>query len=220
MIIEHQSKLVLSALESLTATYAAGKELKSIYNECKAVFLSEDDFSIKLSKLDSFVAKAGYEEIEELIFDLALVHFLSAIEHDEEYFDTDEWMDIEEKTVNRGTELLNVFLYINEATDTDAEISLEDFLNEFLLTDMDEFQDEFKIYEPLIENDLEEAEVDDLIKLKNSLKDDSDIKDFIVPMVMFFQTPTDLRMLEQYKSKINLFEQSVLASLLAFNNQI
>jgi hypothetical protein len=220
MIIEHQSKLVLSALESLTATYAAGKELKSIYNECKAVFLSEDDFSNKLSKLDSFVAKAGYEEIEEVIFDLALVHFLSAIEHDEEYFDTDEWMDIEEKTVNRGTELLNVFLYINEATDTDAEISLEDFLNEFLLTDMDEFQDEFKIYEPLIENDLEEAEVDDLIKLKNSLKDDSDIKDFIVPMVMFFQTPTDLRMLEQYKSKINLFEQSVLASLLAFNNQI
>jgi hypothetical protein len=220
MIIEHQSKLVLSALESLTGTYAAGKELKSIYNECKAVFLSEDDFSIKLSKLDSFIAKAGYEEIEELIFDLALVHFLSAIEHDEEYFDTDEWMDIEEKTVNRGTELLNVFLYINEATDTDAEISLEDFLNEFLLTDMDEFQDEFKIYEPLIENDLEEAEVDELIKLKNSLKDDSDIKDFIVPMVMFFQTPTDLRMLEQYKSKINLFEQSVLASLLAFNNQI
>jgi hypothetical protein len=220
MIIEHQSKLVLSALESLTGTYAAGKELKSIYNECKAVFLSEDDFSIKLSKLDSFIAKAGYEEIEELIFDLALVHFLSAIEHDEEYFDTDEWMDIEEKTVNRGTELLNVFLYINEATDTDAEISLEDFLNEFLLTDMDEFQDEFKIYEPLIENDLEEAEVDDLIQLKNSLKDDSDIKDFIVPMVMFFQTPTDLRMLEQYKAKINLFEQSVLASLLAFNNQI
>lgn len=220
MIIEHQSKLVLSALESLLSTYAAGKELKSIYNECKDIFLSSDDFSAKLKNLDALVGKAGYAELEDVIFDLVLVHFLSAIEHDEEYFDSDEWLDIEEQTVNRGTELLNVFLYINEATDTDAEISLDDFLNEFLLTDMDEFQDEFKIYEPLIENDLEEAEVDDLIALKTKQDDDSAIKEFLVPMVMFFQTPADTRMLEQYKSKINLFEQSVLASLLAFNNQI
>lgn len=220
MIIEQQSKLVLSALESLLSTYAAGKELKSIYNECRDIFISGDDFGSKLKKLDALVDKSGYAELEDVIFDLVLVHFLSAIEHDEEYFDSDEWLDIEEQTVNRGTELLNVFLYINEATDTDAEISLDDFLNEFLLTDMDEFQDEFKIYEPLIENDLEEAEVDDLIALKAKQGDDSAIKDFLVPMVMFFQTPADTRMLEQYKSKINLFEQSVLASLLAFNNQI
>ena len=62
-----------------------------------------------------------------------LVHFLSAFVHSEEYFDSEEWEEIEEKTVERGTELLNVFLYINEANDADAEISIGDFLNEFLL---------------------------------------------------------------------------------------
>jgi hypothetical protein len=127
-------------------------------------------------------------------------------------------MDIEEQTVERGTELLNVYLYINEANDADAEISIGDFLNEFLLTDMDEFQDEFKIYEPLIENDLEEADFDDLTALKKTLNEESPIKDMLIPMVMFFQTPYSVNMVNQFKPQYNTFEISVLASLLAFAN--
>jgi hypothetical protein len=113
---------------------------------------------------------------------------------------------------------LNVYLYINEANDADAEISIGDFLNEFLLTDMDEFQDEFKIYEPLIENDLEEADFDDLTALKKTLNEESPIKDMLIPMVMFFQTPYSVNMVNQFKPQYNTFEISVLASLLAFAN--
>jgi hypothetical protein len=170
MIIEHQNKVILSSLQALLETYAEGKNLANVYNDCSQIFVSIDSFENKMKSLDTLMNKGGYGEIEEVVFDLMLVHFLSAFAHDEEYFDSEEWEEIEEQTVERGTELLNVFLYINEANDADANISIEDFLNEFLLTDMDEFQDEFKIYEPLIENDLEEADYDDLKKLKSNYK--------------------------------------------------
>ena len=218
MIIEHQNKVILSSLQALLETYAEGKNLTKIYDDCSQIFVSIDLFENKMKSLDTLMAKGGYGEIEEVVFDLMLVHFLSAFAHDEEYFDSEEWEEIEEKTVERGTELLNVFLYINEADDADANISIEDFLNEFLLTDMDEFQDEFKIYEPLIENDLEEADFDDLKKLKATIQDSSEIKEIFIPMVMFFQTPYSPEMLGQYKGKFNTFEISVLASLLAFTN--
>lgn len=218
MIIEHQNKVVLSALQALLETYAEGKNLTKIYDDCSQIFVSRDLFENKMKSLDTLMAKGGYGEIEEIVFDLMLVHFLSAFAHDEEYFDSEEWEEIEEKTVERGTELLNVFLYINEANDADANISIEDFLNEFLLTDMDEFQDEFKIYEPLIENDLEEADFDDLKKLKATLPDSSEIKDIFIPMVIFFQTPYSTEMVGQFKGKYNSFEISVLAALLAFTN--
>lgn len=218
MIIEDQSRVVLNSLKALLETYAEGKNLKNITDECSQIFVEFNSFEDKLKALDALVPKNGYDEVEEVVFDLMLVHFLSAFAHDEEYFDSDEWVDIEEQTVERGTELLNVFLYINEASDADAEISIGDFLNEFLLTDMDEFQDEFKIYEPLIENDLEEADFDDLTALKKTLNDDSPIKDMFIPMVMFFQTPYSVNMVNQFKSTYNSYEISVLASLIAFAN--
>ncbi len=218
MIIENQSRVVLSSLKALLETYAEGKNLKNITDECGQIFVAQNSFEDKLKALDALVPKNGYGEIEEVVFDLMLVHFLSAFAHDEEYFDSEEWIEIEEQTVERGTELLNVFLYINEANDADAEISIGDFLNEFLLTDMDEFQDEFKIYEPLIENDLEEADFDDLTALKKTLSDDSPIKDMFIPMVMFFQTPYSVNMVSQFKSTYNSYEIGVLASLIAFAN--
>ncbi|MFA9214158.1 MAG: hypothetical protein ACEQSR_09985 [Candidatus Methylacidiphilales bacterium] len=218
MIIEDQSRVILSSLKALLETYAEGKNLKNITDECSQIFVEFNSFEDKLKALDALVPKNGYGEIEEVVFDLMLVHFLSAFAHDEEYFDSEEWIDIEEQTVERGTELLNVFLYINEASDADAEISIGDFLNEFLLTDMDEFQDEFKIYEPIIENDLEEADFDDLTALKGTLSDDSPIKDMFIPMVMFFQTPYSVNMVSQFKSNYNSYEIAVLASLIAFAN--
>ncbi|MBJ7427968.1 MAG: hypothetical protein JHD28_03275 [Bacteroidia bacterium] len=218
MIIEDQSRVVLNSLKALLETYAEGKNLKNITDECSQIFVEFNSFEDKLKALDALVSKNGYGEIEEVVFDLMLVHFLSAFAHDEEYFDSEEWIDIEEQTVERGTELLNVFLYINEASDADAEISIGDFLNEFLLTDMDEFQDEFKIYEPLIENDLEEADFDDLTALKKTLSDDSPIKDMFIPMVMFFQTPYSVNMVSQFKSNYNSYEIAILASLIAFAN--
>lgn len=218
MIIENQSRVVLSSLKALLETYAEGKNLKNITDECGQIFVELNSFEDKLKALDALVPKNGYGEIEEVVFDLMLVHFLSAFAHDEEYFDSEEWIDIEEQTVERGTELLNVYLYINEANDADAEISIGDFLNEFLLTDMDEFQDEFKIYEPLIENDLEEADFDDLTALKKTLNEESPIKDLFIPMVMFLQTPYSVNMVNQFKPQYNTFEISVLASLIAFAN--
>jgi hypothetical protein len=218
MIIEQQSKVVLSSLNALLETFARKKELISISDACTQIFISKNGFKDNLIALDALIKKSGYAEIEEIIFDLMLVHFLSAYEHQEDFFDSDDWLDIEEQTVDRGTELLNLFLYINEANDADAEISINDFLNEFLLADMDEFQDEFKIYAPLIENDFEEADFEEITALRDSLKDDSEIKEILVPMVLFFKNPHSGNLVEHFNNKLNNFEISVLASLMAFTN--
>ena len=180
MIIEQQSKIVLSALNALLETYAQKKELININDACAKIFTSKNNFKDNLIALDALIEKSGYAEIEEVVFDLMLVHFLSAYNHQEDFFDSMEWEEIEEQTVDRGTELLNLFLYINEANDSDIEISIGDFLNEFLLADMDEFQDEFKIYSPLIENDLEGADHEEIKALKDTLSDESEIKELNV----------------------------------------
>src|SRR5690606_40187841 len=61
---------------------------------------------------------------------------------------------IEEETIDRGSEMLNILLYLRECADDDIEPSLEDFLKEFLLVEEDEFQDEYRIYEKLIANQI------------------------------------------------------------------
>jgi len=64
---------------------------------------------------------------------------------EEDYLDSPEWEDIEEETLDRGTELLNLLLYLNECEEEDIVPELDDYLKEFLLVYEDEFQDEYTI---------------------------------------------------------------------------
>src|SRR5206468_915380 len=98
------------------------------------------------------------------------------------------WEEIEEQTLDRGTELLNVLLYLNECEDEHLEPELDDYLKEFLLVDEDEFQDEYRIYEPVIANQiLMESPVEEINKVASSLPDDSELKELFYPMMCFFQ---------------------------------
>ena len=134
--------------------------------------------------------------LREVFFDMLMVNFFSAdvkkLEAD--YLDSPEWEAIEEETLDRGTELLNVLLYLNECEDEDIEPGLEDYLKEFLLVDEDEFQDEYRIYEPIIANQiLIEGPVEDIAKVADILPVDSEIKELFYPLMCFFQNtePTE-----------------------------
>ncbi|WP_183561258.1 hypothetical protein [Mucilaginibacter sp. SP1R1] len=166
-------------------------------NDFAAVFASDEDFLTKVDALDEvFDNNLAVESLREVFFDLLMINFFSADvkKLEEDYLDTEEWEDIEEQTLDRGTELLNLLLYLNECEDEDIEPELEDYLKEFLLVDEDEFQDEYRIYEPVIANQiLIESPVAEINKVAQSLPEDSELKELFYPMICFFQNidPTD-----------------------------
>ena len=57
-----------------------------------------------------------------------------------------------------------------------------------MLVDEDEFQDEYRIYEPVIANQiLVESPVAEIRKVAAELPDDSELKELFYPMMCFFQ---------------------------------
>jgi hypothetical protein len=171
-----------------------GADVSKIHGEFLAVFELEDDFLTKVDALDGvFDNHPKLEVLREVFFDLLMINFFSADvkKLEEDYLDTPEWEDIEEQTLDRGTELLNLLLYLNECEDEDIEPELEDYLKEFLLVDEDEFQDEYRIYEPVIAHQiLMESPVDEIAKVAVKLPEDSELKELFYPLMAFFQNTT------------------------------
>ncbi|OKS85802.1 hypothetical protein [Mucilaginibacter polytrichastri] len=154
-------------------------------------FASDKDFLSKVDDVDAvFDDMPQLEPLREIFFDLLMINFFSADvkKLEEDYLETQEWEDIEEETLDRGTELLNLLLYLNECRDEEIEPSLEDYLKEFLLVDEDEFQDEYSIYEPVIANQiLIESPASEIKRVALGLPEDSELKELFYPMMVFFQ---------------------------------
>lgn len=192
---------VKQAIVGLFSGYVAGNEgvnaeraeqlmlsLITLYNQA-------DEFLDKVSQQDElFETFSEFAEVEEYCFDLLMINFFASDSRylDEDFMESKEWADIEEKTLDRGTELLNIFLYLYEAQETDAEVSIEDFLNEFLLAEDELYQDEYFIYESLIvHQDLIDAGVADMLEVHKDISN-NDIKDIFIPLLLFFNEDTDL----------------------------
>jgi len=192
----------------------------SVFGE---IFASDKDFLTKTAMLDEvFDDYPQMEELREIFFDLLLINFFSADvkKLEEDYLDSPEWEEIEEQTLDRGTELLNLLLYLNECADEDIEPELEDYLKEFLLVDEDEFQDEYRIYEPVIAHQiLIESPVTEISAIAEKLPDDSELKELFYPMMCFFQ---NIRPSAEEKSNIAAhaqtreFDMAVLEILVSF----
>ena len=159
-----------------------------VFNE---IFASGEGFLAKTKMMDEvFDDYPELEALREIFFDLLLVNFFSedVKKLEEDYLDSPEWEEIEEQTLDRGTELLNLLLYLNECAEEDIEPGLEDYLKEFLLVDEDEFQDEYRIYETVIANQvLIESPVEGIRKVAAELPEDSELKELFYPMMCFFQ---------------------------------
>ncbi|HTD41855.1 MAG TPA: hypothetical protein VK671_14600 [Mucilaginibacter sp.] len=190
----------------------------------ESVFASEEDFLSKIDLLDEvFDDNPIVESLREVFFDLLMINFFSADvkKLEDDYLESTEWEEIEEETLDRGTELLNLLLYLNECEDEDIEPELEDYLKEFLLVDEDEFQDEYRIYEPVIENQiLMESQVSEIGRVARSLPDDLEIKEIFYPLMCFFQGAATGEY-EKEKIAANAIEQdfdmAVLEILISFN---
>src|SRR5690606_7326153 len=168
----------------------------------------EAPFMDKVQALDdAFDNHPRFEELREVYFDLLMVNFFAADVQklEEDYLESPEWEAIEEDTIERGTELLNIFLYLRECADDEIEPSLEDYLKEFLLVEEDEFQDEYAIYEKVSANQiLVESSYGEISKDAASLSYQDDLKDLFYPMVSFFMEPSPS------SQQLNEFEDNAL----------
>jgi len=191
-MIDPKVKSAIAAAMNALAEYGNTDAAKLI-SQLEEVFSLEMDFLTKVDALDKTVDdNPKLEGLREVLFDLLMINFFSADvkKLEEDYLDTKEWEDIEEETLDRGTELLNLLLYLNECADEDIAPELEDYLKEFLLVDEDEFQDEYRIYEPVIANQiLMESPLNEIAKVATKLPEDSELKEIFYPMMCFFQNP-------------------------------
>jgi hypothetical protein len=197
---------------------------EAVKGEILAVFESELKFLQKVKAMDEvFNANPKLENLREIFFDLLLVNFFSADvkKLDDDYLDSPEWEKIEEETLDRGTEMLNVLLYLNECEDEDIEPELNDYLTEFLLVDEDEFQDEHRIYEPVIANQiLMDSGIEEIAKVARSLPEDEEVKELFYPLMCFFYdiNPTEETKKAAAENAVDAeFDLPVLEIMLNFN---
>jgi hypothetical protein len=190
------------------------------------VFSAEKAYLDKVASLDAaFDDHSLFEPLRELFFDLLLINFFNedVRKLEEDHLDSPEWEKIEEKTIDRGTEILNLLLYLQECQDEEIEPELSDFLREFLLVDEDEFQDEHRIYEEVIANQiLVESSLKEVARVSSTLAEDSELKELFYPMIGFFRDPDpadeDFNEFIKYSENPD-FDSAVYALLISFNNQ-
>lgn len=217
---------VEQALIASLDQFAAANEIDSIAIEQRLVevFGKDMNFLEKVAEFDEvFDEHPKFEELREVYFDLLMINFFTSDVNklEEDYLESKEWENIEEETIERGTELLNLLLYINECHDEEIKPGLEDFLKEFLLVEEDEFQDEFHIYEDLISNQqLAESSVEDICNNANLLELSEEMEDLFVPFMTFFLQPKTSEVTQQELIKFSSnksFDVAVYTLITNFN---
>ena len=215
--------------KAIDAAFNNIKTLNPIYaepvkGEILSVFGADLPFLQKVNGMDEvFNSNPKIENLREVFFDLLLVNFFSADvkKLDEDYLDSPEWEKIEEETLDRGTEMLNVLLYLNECEDEDIDPELNDYLTEFLLVDEDEFQDEHRIYEPVIANQiLMDSGIEEIGNVARKLPEDEEIKELFYPIMCFFYDTNPSQETKDLcaENAVDLeFDMPVLAIMLNFN---
>lgn len=126
------------------------------------------------------------EKLKPYIFDLMLLHWFFSFAEEEGFFESAEWEIIEEKSIDLGTELFPLLMYIWECKEEEMEIEIEDYLFNYLMGEDDMEQDQIAVYEPLIKNYAlvnEPFNSSKIIKEKNK---NSEISEFILPILLLF----------------------------------
>ncbi len=199
---------------------------KVFLNTLITVFEADKPYLEKVAALDAvFDGTPVFESLREIFFDLLLINFFTedVQKLEEDYLESKEWEAIEEETLDRGTELLNVLLYLKECEDEDIEPELEDFLKEFLLVEEDEFQDEHRIYEDIIANQiLVESSLEEISRVSKNISEFSEIKELFYPIMGFFrdQQPNENEFELFIKNSLNPdFDSAVYSLLITYNHK-
>lgn len=190
---------VKKAFEASFNAYANSENIDAsqVKHALENVFNAEKPFMDKVAEMDAvFDDYQQFEELREYTFDLLMINFFAedVLKLEEDYLESEEWEAIEDETIERGSEMLNILLYLKECADDEIEPSLDDFLKEFLLVEEDEFQDEYEIYENVIANQLlVDSSYEQIAKVADTQSEEEEIYELFYPLVSFFyeQNPNE-----------------------------
>ncbi|UKJ05767.1 hypothetical protein [Solitalea lacus] len=212
---------------SLPANFELNGSVKGFYEALVKIFSSEENFKSKMKAMDdAFDENPEFAPLQEFFFDLLLINFFQsdATRLGEDYLESPEWVKIEDETIDRGTELLNLFLYLHECETENIEPELSDYLKEFLLIEEEEFQEELEIYEEVVANQmLVESTYGEIAKTANKLDETAPLKDlFYVLMSFFNETYPDAADLKEYlkQAENKPFDTAALFAILVYNNNL
>ncbi len=200
----HVKTALVASLDKFAVV--SGNESLQLEERLVEIFSKDLGFLEKVEEFDeAFNEYPAFDPLREVFFDLLMINFFASDvkKLEEDYLESDEWADIEEETIERGTELLNLLLYINECHDERIKPELGDFLKEFLLVEEDEFQDEFHIYEDLISNQqLVETSIEDIVSHAGMIEVAEEMEELFVPFMAFFHQP---KVSEEVIADLNAF---------------
>lgn len=186
---------IKNALQAMISGFAEGDKLitkeesQLLLGDMVALLGHAGDFKKKLAELDhSLDQHPAFEPLYHYLFDLLMLSFIASdsAQLDENYLESDEWLKIEEETSDRGSEMLNLYIYLTEAHTQEIPIDLHDYLNEFLLADDDLYQDDFFIYEEILANEeIAEAGIDEILARSEEVSEEQ-LAEIYVPLLAFF----------------------------------
>lgn len=168
---------------------AADRLSHDVYNDLKALFAGTATLMPLVKELDGILARhPEIAPLSEYFFDLAMLKIIldGTEKSGDDFLDSNEMLDMEDKTIDRGTELLNLLVYLRDCRGHDLEPSLSDFLNEFLLIEDEDFQDEFFIYEDVIRHQAVATEDIETIVATGKTVETEEMKDIFTPLMAFF----------------------------------
>lgn len=221
-------KKVNKALEAGIAAYAKYENIDSaaFVAAVREAFQKEAPFMEKVEAMDKvFDNYQEFEEMREVVFDLLMINFFAedVKKLEDDYLESPEWEQIEEDTIDRGTELLNIFLYLRECADESIEPELGDYLKEFLLVEEDEFQDEYRIYEKVIANQiLVESDYSEIARVSKSVTPMEELYELFYPLMAFFFEPNpSAQQVEEFASHAanRSYETAIYEVIVNFNKQ-
>lgn len=214
------------ALEALIHVYGDSEQIATdvIAPGLIQVFDSDQPFMEKVAAMDGvFDEEPRFDELREYVFDLLLINFFTTdVEKLEaDYLESPEWEAIEEETLDRGSELLNILLYLRECKDDEVEPSLGDFLKEFLLVEEDEFQDEYRIYERVIANQiLIDSNYQEIARVAQQFEADDELATLFYPLLAFFSDASpSADQITEYKANATnpSLDTALLQLMITFN---
>jgi len=175
----------------LLDTYAQQKNItQADVPAFEQIFVTGASFRDKWKAFEAWMAKySDYKELEEYLFDILVAHFLSqGMEgQSDDYLDSPEWLAIEEESADKGSEWLNLFVYLEDCGLNDIKPELDDYLFNFLLVEEDDQQDEFEIYEPLLEMQaLVEEPENIIISTLENIEQDVELGDLLPVFILYF----------------------------------
>jgi len=164
--------------------------------QVETVMTSDDTFIQKVKGLDSITESFKIpNDVGELLFDVLLYNFFSEDSQrlGETFFEGEEWEQIEAAIIDRGSELMNILLYLQECQDSEINYSLDDYLDEYLVAEDDFDSEEHEVYEAILKNRdaIEEGDLQTMVEISQN-NSDSALDDQLLPLLLFFKTEDSL----------------------------